>query len=225
MPEDNANLLPLFGRPFQTSTAGDQDVYDRPTTFSPHPGYYDDAASRRAERQAERALPHREKLRPGASTILYNSLGMSDNLWVVENARATFTLTPATGTTLVAFALDRDLTVDSGNYPMPGQPGASSYLGVRSFAANAVATTATGDIAWGVQIGNSPFLSVGTTPASPASYFLLVQGFVPYPLNEDRILVGTNVGNVQVTGDTIATPVAIRVTIGFTLLYSAPPDR
>jgi len=214
----------LWGRPFQTSSVADSSVYDRPQGITEHPGFYDSEDDRRARKQADEQLPDRPKLPLLASTRLLNSLGHETDIWNVEDARATLQITPTSGG-LFPFSLDRDLSLDGGRIPS-SEPGAGIYLGVRTWSATAVATTATGDISWAIQIGNGPYLSLGTTPASPTNVPLIgVFGMVPYPLGPDRILAGTTVGNILTTTDTLAAAVAIRVHLGFTLVYSLPPGR
>lgn len=215
----------MFGRPDAPDKTGEPNVYDRPQQFSQHPGFHDDFAARQAWRQSERAIPDRPRLPEGyPGVILYNKLGLNDNLFASEDARATIGVTPAAGTVDTAFSLDRDLNLNPGRFPIV-EPGAGVYLGVRAFSATAVAATATGALSWSVAIGSGPFLFLGTTPASPISYYVLIEGFIPYPITEDSINVGTNIGTLRVTSDTLAGPVAIRVGLSFCALYPMPSNR
>lgn len=222
---------PQFGRPFATATEEDLALYARKQApaLTPHPGYYDDLEKRYGERANERQMPPRDKRKPAKANMLFNSIGMyagEGELFGVEDARASVSITPAAGvlqaTTTVP--LDRDLILDAGIFPSI-EPGAAIYLGVRSFSVTAVATTATGAIAWALQIGDGPFLSLGTTPASPSSYYTNIHGFAPFPLRPDRIPFGTSIGTLVAASDTVATPVALRATLSFSILFSIPYDR
>ena len=225
----NERFNGIFGRPFETASPDDENVYARVPTISPHPGWYDDADLRKGERLNERQMPPRDKQHPRKANKLYNSIGMDagdGNLFGVEDARASVSITPAAAnasqTALVT--LDRDLILDGGMFPST-EPGAAIYLGVRDFSVSAVAATATGAIAWSLQIGNGPFLSLGTTLASPSNHFVGVAGFVPFPLPPDRILQGTSIGLLLAVSDTVALPVALRATLGFSILFSIPYER
>jgi hypothetical protein len=216
---------PLFGRPDSPSKEGEPTVYARPQQFSNHPGYYDDFEERQAWRKSEHAIPHREPLPYGSpGVLLYNKLGMTDNVFMAEDARASIGVTPAAGTVDTLFSLDRDLNLNPGRFPII-EPGAGVYLGIRGFSAQAIAGTATGALTWSVAIGSGPFLFLGVTAASPAMPWVLIEGFVPYPITEDSINVGTNVGTLRVVSDTLAGPVAIRVGLSLTALYPFPSNR
>jgi hypothetical protein len=219
----------LFGRPFDTGTDDDVKVYDRQPTISPHPGWYDDADARKGERLNARQMPVREKATLRVSNRIFNSLGMNGSegdLFAVEDVRSSISITPlvAAGTQVANITVDRDVILDGGLFPS-NEPGAALYLGVRNFSVTAVATTATGAIAWAAQLGNGPLISLGTTPASPSAALHAVRGYVPFPLPPDRLPQGAVIGILYAFSDTVAAPVAVRATLGFSILYSIPEGR